>query len=211
MKYNTIHHAFILTVIFTVSAVNASETTSFAEAQFRNDEVLECKVNPLPVNDIIASHNRNVKVDKYLPVSMAYLNNVFTKTYNEMRNAVISHVTIEVAKSLFNFSVNGFAPENIAIYVSDGTKPFLPFRFANGVKITDVKPKGRTIVYRTEMPVPKDHNQAVLLAVAGRASATTTVCNDSDMVGDLLGRDIVIQYDYYDSEGEFFSSFTING
>ena len=28
---------------------------------------------------------------------------------------------------------------------------------------------------------------------------------------DVIGRDVVIQYDYYDSNGVFFSSFTIDG
>ena len=128
-----------------------------------------------------------------------------------MRNGVISHVTMKVAMSLLNFSVDGFAPKNLATYVSNGTKPFLPFEFANGVKITKVTPKGGTIVYRAEMPITKNHSNAAPLALAGKVSATTTVCNDMEMVDDLLGRNVVIQYDYYDSNGVFFSSFTING
>ena len=128
-----------------------------------------------------------------------------------MRNEVIRHVTMKVAMALFNFRVDGFAAENIATYVSDGTKPFLPFKFANGVRITKVTPKGGTIVYRAEMPIAKNHSLAAPLALAGKVSATTTVCNDMQMVDDLLGRDVVIQYDYYDTNGVFFSSFTING
>jgi hypothetical protein len=142
---------------------------------------------------------------------MKYLNDTVRTTYNTMRNGVIRHVTFEVATSLFNFNVDGFAAENIAKYVSDGTQPFLPFEFANGVKITKVTPKGGTIIYRTEMPITKDHSLALPLALAGKVTATTTVCNDMEMVDDLLGRNITIQYDYYDSNGEFFSSFTING
>jgi hypothetical protein len=113
--------------------------------------------------------------------------------------------------SLLNFNIDGFAAKNIAGYVSDGTKPYLPFEFANGVKITKVTPKGGTIIYRTEMPITKNHSLAKPLALAGKVSATTTICNDMKMVDDLLGRHIVIQYDYYDSNGAFFSSFTING
>jgi len=112
--------------------------------------------------------------------------------------------------SLFNLNVNGFASKNIANYVSDGTKPYLPFEFANGVKITKVTPKGDTIIYRAEMPLTKHHQYATQLALAGKASAKTTICNDMEMVDDLLGRHITIQYDYYDANGEFFSSFTIN-
>ncbi|MFW5443729.1 MAG: hypothetical protein ACKE51_05410 [Methylococcaceae bacterium] len=128
-----------------------------------------------------------------------------------MRNGVIKHVTMKVAMSVFNFNIDGFAAKNIVSFVSDGTKPFLPFEFANGVKITKAIAKGATIIYRVEMPISKKHHLALPLALAGKVSATTTVCNDMDMVDDLLGRDVVIQYDYYDSNGAFFSSFTING
>ncbi len=57
------------------------------------------------------------------------------------------------------------------------------------------------------MPLTKNHSHALPLALAGRVSATTTVCNDIKIVDDLLGRDVVIQYDYYDSNGVFFPTF----
>ena len=104
---------------------------------------------------IISSMNTPAKTDKHLPVSLEYLNDAVKATYDTMRNGIISHVTMKVALSLFNLAVDGFAPENIATYVSDGTKPFLPFEFANGVKITKVTAKGGTIVYRAEMPITK--------------------------------------------------------
>ena len=61
------------------------------------------------------------------------------------------------------------------------------------------------------------------LALAGKTSATSTICSDMEMVDDLLstqvklillgylGRNISIQYNYYDANGDFFSSFIING
>ena len=224
MKFNTISHSITLLAIIASSIANATDT---AETQINNmssspivnsqtktltnDELLSCKVDSFPYDSMNSSRNTHVKVDKSSPELLNYLNDKVKKTYNTMRNGVIRYVTMKVAMSLFNFNINGFAPENIASYVSDGTKPFLPFKFANGVKITKVTPKGGTIVYRTEMPISKSHNHAVILAAAGMIIATTTVCNDKDMVEDLLGHDVVIQYDYYDSNGVFFSSFTING
>ena len=126
-----------------------------------------------------------------------------------MRDGVISHVKKEVVLSLLNFGVDGFAPENIAAYVSNATKPFLPFEFANNVKIIDVTHKGRTIVYKAEMPIYKNHDHAMKLTKAGIASASDMVCNDSTMVEDLLERNVVIRYDYYDTDGVFMCSFDI--
>jgi len=60
------------------------------------------------------------------------------------------------------------------------------------------------------MPINRNHTQALALAIAGRDSTMTTVCNDSKMVDDLLEQNLIIQYDYYDSNGHFFSSFSIN-
>ena len=227
MKFYAIAPTITLLAMFASSIANAEQTetttevalnsfpsspivSSQAKSLTNTDELLFCKTD-VAVYKQVSGINASAKADKHLPLSLEYLNDAVKATYNKMRNGVISHVTMQVALALFNFSVDGFAPENIATYVSDGTKPFLPFEFANGVKITQVTPKGGTIIYRAEMPVPKTHNHAAPLALAGRVSATTTICNDTEMLDDLLGRNIVIQYDYYDSNGVFFSSFTING
>jgi hypothetical protein len=159
--------------------------------------------------DTDANQSSNTKIDKDVPVSMEYLNDEVKGTYSMMRDKVISHVKTEVVMSMLKFNVDGFAPENLAAYVSDATKPFLPFKFANGVKIIGVTHKGRIIVYKAEMPIHKNHNHTVLLTKAGIASATNTVCNDSTLVEDLLERNVVIQYDYYDANGVFICSFNI--
>jgi len=161
--------------------------------------------------DAESNKRTQVQVDNSALVSMEYINEEVKGAYNTMRDKVISHVKAEVVLSLLNFNVNGFAPENIAAYVSDATKPFLPFKFANGVNIIDVTHKDKTIVYKAEIPIHKNHNYAVLLTKAGIASATTKVCNDSTMVEDLLERHVVIQYDYSDSNGVFVCSFNIKG
>lgn len=176
-----------------------------------DDELLSCKVDSTVKLSTLSTDNSGIKSDNFLPKSLAYLNDIVQNSYNAMRNGVISYVTKEVALSLFNFNIDSFAAETIASYVSEGTKPYLPFEFANGVKITKVTPKGGTIIYRAEMPMTKHHQYANQLALAGKDSARTTICNDMKMVDDLLGRDIIIQYDYYDANGDFFSSFTING
>ena len=112
--------------------------------------------------------------------------------------------------SMLSFNVDGFAPENLAAYVSNATKPFLPFKFANGVRIIDVIHKGQTIIYKVEMPLHENDSHAMLMIKAGIVSATNMVCNDSALVKDLLERNVVIQYDYYDSNGMFFCSFNIS-
>ena len=222
MKFKTIAHTITLLIIIASNIANAGQTEVTAEATLNNfpsspiinrqeNELLSCKTDTPVYEHIISSMNTPAKTEKHFPESLEYLNDAVEATYDTMRNGVISHVTMKVALSLFNLSVDGFAPENIATYVSDGTKPFLPFEFANGVKITKVTSKGGTIIYRAEMPITKNHSHAAPLALAGRVSATTTICNDTEMLDDLLGRNIVIQYDYYDANGVFFSSFTING
>jgi len=225
MKIKTIAYSLALLVSITLSTATASETniikpvfsnlpsSPIANTQTNRieDELLSCKTDSMTNHSPITIKNHSIKPDNLLPKSLQYLNAIVQATYNTMRNGVISYVTKEVALSLFNFSIDGFAAENIASYVSDGTKPYLPFEFANGVKITKVTPKGGTIIYRAEMPITKRHHHATQLALAGKTSAKTTICNDMEMVDDLLGRHIVIQYDYYDANGEFFSSFTING
>jgi len=180
-----------------------------SQTELMDDALLSCKTDSIANTQLASSHS-NTK-DTSVPKTLEYLNDIVQATYNTMRNGVIRYVTKEVALSLFDFTMNGFAAENIANYVSDGTKPYLPFEFANGVKITKVTPKGSTIIYRAEMPISKNHNLAKPLALAGKVSATTTICNDMEMVDDLLGRHITIQYDYYDTNGELYSSFTING
>jgi len=226
MKFNAIVYTITLLTIITASTANARPAEIVKDAynnlpsspvinshpkDLSNDGLLSCKTDSAAIEQIISTPGTGIKVDKIFPESLEYMNDAVKIGYNKMRNEVIKHVTMKVAMALFNFSVNGFAAENIATYVSDGTKPFLPFEFANGVRITKVTPKGGTIIYRAEMPITKNHSHAVPLALAGRVSATTTVCNDMQMVDDLLGRDVVIQYDYYDANGVFFSSFTING
>ena len=222
MKFKTIAHTITLLIIIASNIASAGQTEVTAEATLNNfpsspiinrqaDELLSCKTDTPVYEHIISSINTPAKTEKHFPESLEYLNDAVKATYDTMRNGVISHVTMKVALSLFNLSIDGFAPENIATYVSDGTKPFLPFEFANGVKITKVTSKGGTIIYRAEMPITKNHSHAAPLALAGRVSATTTICNDTEMLDDLLGRNIVIQYDYYDANGVFFSSFTING
>jgi len=225
MKIKTIAYSLALLVSVSLSTATANET-NFVKPVFSNlpsspianrqtkligDELLSCKTGSMANHSPITTQSSVIKSGNLLPKSLQYLNAIVQTTYNTMRNGVISYVTKEVALSLFNFSIDGFAAENIASYVSDGTKPYLPFEFANGVKITKVTPKGGTIIYRTEMPITKYHQYATQLALAGKASAKNTICNDMQMVDDLLGRHIVIQYDYYDANGEFFSSFTING
>jgi len=226
MKFNYATQTILVLTIIASGIVNAEQngTTegvfinlpsspiySSQTQTLTNDNLLSCKTDFVANSDIFSSRISHIKVDKYSPDALEYMNDTVKATYNTMRNGVISHVTMKVALSVFNFRVDGFAAENIASYVSEGTRPYLPFKFANGVKITKVTSKGGTIVYRTEMPITKNHSQAPALALAGKVSATTAVCNDMEMVDDLLGRHIVIQYDYYDSNGVFFSSFTING
>ncbi len=224
MKIKTIVYSFALLIEAILNTATASETNiikpvfsnlpsspiAITQTTRMDNELLSCKTASIANTLLIEAQSSISQKDNFLPKSLEYLNDIVQDTYNTMRNGVIRYVTQEVALSLFNFSVDGFAAENIASYVSDGTKPYLPFKFANGVKITKVTPKGVTIIYRTEMPITKHHRYATQLALAGKASTKTTICNDMEMVDDLLGRHIVIQYDYYDANGEFFSSFTIN-
>jgi hypothetical protein len=228
MKFNRIAQTIFVLTMIASSIVNAEQQETMSmevtlnnfpsspiynsqTKNFANDDLLSCKTDFVANTDIFSGQSHHIKAGKFPPASLKYMNDSVKATYSTMRNGVISHVTMKVALSVFNFSDDGFAAENIASYVSEGTKQYLPFEFANGVKITKVTAKGGTIVYRTEMPITKNHSQAAALALAGKVSATTTVCNDMEMVDDLLGRHIVIQYDYYDSNGDFFSSFTING
>jgi len=206
MKFNNLPPTLILLTILIsgiahaeLATINSTSNNFPSSPIITDEEALSCKTDSI------------VKIHQSFPVSIKYLNGKVQSSYTKMRNGVIRHVTKEVALSLFNFSLNGFAAENIAHYVSEGTTPFLPFKFANGVKITKVTPKGNTIIYRTEMPISTNHKLAISLALAGKLSASTTICTDIKMVDNLLGRDVVIQYDYYDSNGVFFSSFTING
>ncbi|MEE9337545.1 MAG: hypothetical protein V3U87_05650 [Methylococcaceae bacterium] len=198
MKYKLINSAILLVAIINTSIVNAV-------------------TKGIPNNCNVAStyadkgENQSTHVHKKKDdsVSFEYINDEVKGSYNTMRDGVISHVKKEVVLSLLNFGVDGFAPENIAAYVSNATKPFLPFNFANNVKIIDVTHKGRTIVYKAEMPIHKNHDHAMELTKAGIASASDMVCNDSSMIEDLLERNVVIRYDYYDTDGVFMCSFDI--
>lgn len=158
----------------------------------------------------ILSLSSHIKVGKSDSVSLKYLNKTVNIAYSTMRNEVFKHVAKKVTLSLLSFSMNSLAPETIAAHISKGTQPFLPFRFANNVQITDVSSQGRTVIYRTVMPIGSKHSEAMTLAIAGRDSTMSMVCNDTKMVDDLLEQNLIIQYDYYDSNGDFFSSFSIN-
>ncbi len=223
MNHNLINPIIILSAIFAFSMVNVAQAKTAGEQQnnlhslstsgdlskpLTNSVPSICRVDSVYV-DTLANQSAKVKVDKNFPASLEYFNDKVKGAYNSMRDKVISNVKTEVITSLFNLTVNGFAPENIAAYVSKATKPFLPFKFANGVKIIDVTHKNGTIIYKAEIPMHENHNHALLLTKAGIASATNTVCNDSTLVEDLLEREIVIQYDYYDSNGVFMCSFNI--
>ncbi len=198
MKHIIPSSAALLLAIFTSTTINATT----------KDTPDTCNIA-----STYADRNVNQKTHTHKkkdgPVSIEYINDKVKGSYNTMRNGVISHVKKEVAFSLLNFSVDGFAPENIAAYVADATKPFLPFKFANNVKIIDVTHKGKTIIYKAEMPIHKNHDHAMMLTKAGIASASDMVCNDSTMVEDLLERNVVIRYDYYDTDGVFMCSFDI--
>ncbi len=198
MNYNPISTVVIVVVIFTSSIVNSTtkgmpSTCNVASTYADKGE----------------NQSTHVHKKKDGPVSFEYINDEVMGSYNTMRDGVISHVKKEVVLSLLNFTVDGFAPENIAAYVSNATKPFLPFKFANNVKIIDVTHKGRSIIYKAEMPIHKNHDHALKLTKAGIVSASNTVCNDSNMVENLLERNVVIQYDYYDTDGVFMCSFDI--
>ncbi|MGR9045141.1 MAG: hypothetical protein ACU83N_07585, partial [Gammaproteobacteria bacterium] len=173
--------ASLFMVCFWINAVEAREhelvmtAKAAAMGSVMQGSVGTCKVDSVYA-DTDANQNSHVQIDKDIPVSMNYLDDNVKGTYSMMRNNIISHVKKEVVMSLLNFKVNGFAPENLAAYVSDATKPFLPFKFANGVRIIGVTHKGRVIVYKAEIPVHKNHDHTVLLTKAGITSATDTVC-----------------------------------
>lgn len=215
-KFNTIRHTITMLALVASCSVfamqidpakaqlNKAPSSLNANKAIKNNERLFCKAT---INDNLNS-SRNT--NQFTPASLNFLNDSVKATYTTMRNGIFSHVKMKIISSLLNFNVNGFAPENIASYVSEGAKPFLPFKFANGVKITNVRPQDRAIVYRVELPISKNHNHATPLIVAGKISASTIICNDRSLVENLLKRDVVIQYDYYDSNGIFFYSLTIN-
>ena len=215
MKYNFLRSAIIWIAIITSSIVYMASAGAVEEKRNNEhvllttkDELSTCNIDSVYI-DTLYNQSINVKIDKNFPLALEYFNDDVTGAYNSMRDKVISHVKAEVLASLFSLSLNGFTPENIAAYVSEATKPFLPFKFANGVKIISVTHNDGTIVYKAEIPMHKNHNHALLLTKAAVASASTIVCNDSTLVEDLLERKIVIQYDYYDSNGVFMCSFNI--
>ena len=166
-------------------------------------------VGACTVASVYAHTDDNQIAENNVPVSMKYLDDEVKETYIMMRDKVISHVKKEVILSMLKFRGDGFSPESLAAYVSDATKPFLPFKFANGVKIVGVTHQGNTIVYKAETPMHNNHNHEVLLTKVGITSATDMVCNDKVLVEDLLERNVVIRYDYYDSNGTFICSFNI--
>ena len=214
--------SYITLLVITIMSTNANaETTAIAQLKpyrpiivnsttlISSNEGLACKINSIDDSQLMSNQNQHNNNNDQSSISLEYLNDTVTVSFNAMRNGVISYVSKKIIQSVFKFT-NGFSAKNLAIFVSNGTKPFLPFEFANGVKITNVTPSDETIIYRVDMPISEHHKQAASLAEAGRDSAITTVCNDSDVVSDLLEREIIIQYDYYDSKGVFFYSFTIN-
>jgi len=195
-------------VLFTVKAV-AAEPLSTIEST--NTDLQMCKVDAVGYIAKISGKIPLSKVKDDSSVSLEYLNLTVKNDYIKMTDAVSQHVAVNVAMSLFSFDSGSLSAENIVSHISMGIQPFLPFSFANGVEITSAKAKGSTIVYRTKIPISKTHQQAESLALAGRVSTVASVCSDAAMVDDLLKRHIVIQYDYFDSKGNFMSSFTING
>ncbi|OQK15350.1 hypothetical protein AU255_17925 [Methyloprofundus sedimenti] len=217
MKYKSISSVIMMIVLETLSNNSAYAEIKDGQPDISHSFIVPSKLftkgkqGKCNVDSFYADANEssNEKIDKSTPVSLEYINDEVKGTYNVMREKVISHVKNEVVMSLLSFNVDSFAPENLAAYVSNGTKPFLPFYFANGVKIIDVADKDGTIVYKAEVPIHKNHEHTVLLTKAGIDSATTTVCNDSTLVEDLLERNVVIQYDYYDPNGVFICSFNI--
>lgn len=192
---------FVITAVITPSIANA-QPNHLTHADLRT-----C----LTDTAVYLKQKSGIRVDTVPAIPLEYLNSQVQSAYNTMRNEVLKHVTKKVALSFLDFNIDGFAAENIASYISNGTQPFLPFEFANKVKITNTTPRGRIVIYRTEVPVTKDHSQAKSLVLAGKIATTKTVCDDTEIMNNLLERDVGIQYDYYDSNGDFFSSFSING
>jgi len=176
-----------------------------------NTDLHMCQTDAVGYLKVISKGLPMSRIQSDSGVSFKYLNTIVKSDYIKMTDAVSQYVAVKVALSLLSFNSNSLNAENIAAHISTGTKPFLPFNFANGVKIIDANSKGKTIVYKTKMPITEAHQQAEKLALAGRISTVAYVCSNAAMVEDLLERHIVIQYDYYDANGDFFSSFTING
>lgn len=159
--------------------------------------------------DSIISDNTAIQSER--KISLTFLDDTTKATLNKMSSGVFRHVSMQVAASLLSFNSNALSSENIAKYISDGTQDFLPLIYANGVMVTAVRSKGNRIIYRTEMPITKYNIIAAALAAAGRESAISAICDDMEQINDLLEQKIIIQYDYYDSTGAFYSSFSLNG
>jgi len=173
-----------------------------------NTNLQSCQSDFYSYDSIILSDDVDHTSNK---VSLIYLNTATKAKLSKMSSGVFQHVTMKVAASLLSFSSNALSPESIAKHISEGTQVFLPFIYANGVMITGVTSKGKTIIYRTEMPITKNNAHVADLAAAGRESAISAICDDMDQINDLLEQKIIIQYDYFDSTGAFYSSFSLNG
>jgi len=207
LSTNTLQLANADNLDFTLKQLPSS-SSFYKIKKTANTNIQSCQSEIYSYDAVIAEANLNQSTNK---VSLKYLNNLVQSDLKKMSSSVFRHVTLSVASSLLSFNSNSLSPESIASYIADGTQAFLPFIYANGVMITEVSSKGRTIIYRTEMPVTKNNTQAAALAAAGREIAVTSICDDMDKINDLLEQEIIIQYDYYDSTGAFYSSFTING
>jgi len=199
----------LLWVVIVTAQIAGAEQRETIEST--NTDLQMCKVDAAGYIAKISRELPMSAIKNSTSISLEYLNKAVTTDYNKMTDAVSQHVAVSVAMSLFSFDSGSLSAENIVSHISMGTQPFLPFSFANGVEITSAKAEGSTIVYRTKMPISKTHQQAKSLALAGRVSTVAYVCNDAAMVDDLLKRHISIQYDYFDSKGDFVSTFTING
>ena len=197
-----------LLVTMAINPVLARQTEKLIPV---NTDLQMCQTDAVGYLKVMSKDLPMSRIQSDSGVSFEYLNTVVKSDYIKMTDAVSRYVAVKVALSLFSFNSNSLNAENITAHISTGTKPFLPFSFANGVKIIDANAKGKIIVYKTKMPITKAHQQATQLALAGRISTVAYVCNNAAMVEDLLERHIVIQYDYYDANGDFLSSFTING
>ncbi|MCK5904725.1 MAG: hypothetical protein KAG86_05525, partial [Gammaproteobacteria bacterium] len=107
MKYKLINSAILWVAILNTSLVNAT-TKGIPNS---------CHVASTYA-DKGGNQSTHVHKKKDDSVSFEYINDEVIGSYNTMRDGVINHVKKEVVLSLLNFGVDGFAPENIAAYVS---------------------------------------------------------------------------------------------
>lgn len=204
---STLNLAFAENIELTLSQLTLSP--SFLKTKtIANTNLQSCQSDFYIYDSVISNGITSNTKNK---ISLVYLNDTVKTQLDKMSSGVFRHVTMEVAASLLSFNSDALSPESIAKYIAAGTQDFLPFIYANGVTITQVTSKGKTIIYRTDMPITKNNSHVAELAAAGREFSISAVCDDLDKINDLLEQKIIIQYDYYDSTGAFYSSFSLNG